>query len=359
MKILILANNDVGLYQFRRELIESLSEENDVSIALPYGKLVENLKDKCTFFDTPMDRRGMNPFKDLKLFSQYRKLLKSEKPDLVVTYTIKPNVYGGIASRFLKTPYAVNITGLGTVFQKKGISLTLVKLLYKLSLKKAQVVFFENIENMQTMVSMGLVREEKCCLLNGAGVNLDTYKAQEYPSDEETTRFLFVGRVMAEKGINELIDAMKRLRSDGINCTLDIVGGFEENYKDILEKCSDEGWLSYHGYQEDVKPYIKKCHCFVLPSWHEGMANTNLECASSARPVITSNICGCKESVIDGKSGLLCEKQNAESLYFAMKRFISLSKEERIQMGICGRRHMENVFDKNKVVNDTVKRLIP
>lgn len=358
MKILIFANNDVGLYQFRRELIEALAKENKVSIALPYGKLVEHFKDKCTFFDTPMERRGMNPFKDLKLFCQYRRLLKSEKPDLVVTYTIKPNVYGGIASRFLKIPYAVNITGLGTVFQKKGVSLMLVKLLYKLSLKKAQVVFFENSDNMQTMISMGLVRKGICCLLNGAGVNLDTYRAQEYPKDEGITRFLFVGRVMAEKGIDELLDAMRRLRADGINCALDVVGGFEEDYAEKLEKCAAEGWLSYHGYQEDVKPFIKNCHCFVLPSWHEGMANTNLECAASARPVITSNICGCKEAVIEGKSGLRCEKQNVDSLYSAMKQFVSLSRDERAQMGKCGRIHMENEFDKNKVVSNTIERLV-
>ena len=359
MKILILANNDVGLYQFRRELIEVLTKENNVSIALPYGDLVEPLKEKCTFFDTPMDRRGMNPLKDIKLFMQYRRLLRSEKPDLVITYTIKPNIYGGIASRMRKIPYAVNITGLGTAFQKKGIMLTVVKVLYKLALKKAKVVFFENVENMQTMVSMGLMHEERCCLLNGAGVNLDAYRAQWYPEDNECTRFLFVGRVMAEKGIDELIEATRRLRADGVSCSLDVVGGLEDNYKKTLEKCVAEGWLNYHGYQKDVKPFINNCHCFVLPSWHEGMANTNLECAASARPIITSNIHGCKEAVIDGESGFLCEKQNVDSLYSAMKKLVSLSHNERAEMGARGRAHMEKEFDKYKVVNNTLERLIP
>ena len=357
MKVLILANNDVGLYQFRRELIESLAKNNKVTIALPYGKLVEPLKEMCTFYDTPMERRGMNPLKDAKLLLQYRKLIKKEKPDLVITYTIKPNIYGGLVSRFMRKPYAVNITGLGTVFQKKGAALLLVKMLYKLSLKKARVVFFENLENMQTMISMGLVREERCCLLNGAGVNLDTYQPQEYPEDQDVTRFLFVGRVMAEKGIDELITATERLRSEGLNCELDVVGGLEEDYKAKLEKCVGEGWLRYHGYQEDVKPFIKNCHCFVLPSWHEGMANTNLESASSARPVITSNIHGCKEAVLNGESGLLCEKQNVDSLYAAMKQFVELPIDARAQMGLCGRAHMEKEFDKNKVVEETIQHL--
>ncbi len=358
MKILLLANNDVGLYQFRRELIEALTENNEVELALPYGKLVERFKDKCDFFDTPIDRRGMNPLKDAKLFLQYRKLIKKEKPDLVVTYTIKPNIYGGIASRLARKQYAVNITGLGTVFQKNGVALLLVKVLYKLALKKAKVVFFENIENMQTMLSMKLVKEEQCCLLNGAGVNLDTYQPQEYPEDQDVTRFLFIGRVMAEKGIDELITAIERLRSEGLGCELDVVGGLEEDYKEKLEKCVGEGWLRYHGYQEDVKPFIKNCHCFVLPSWHEGMANTNLESAASARPVITSNIHGCKEAVLDGESGFLCEKQNSDSLYEAMKRFLSLGYDERVNMGLRGRQHMENEFDKNRVVDETITRLI-
>lgn len=357
MKILILANNDVGLYQFRRELIEALAKDNEVSIALPYGKLVEPLKEICTFHDTPMERRGMNPMKDAKLLLQYRKLVKKEKPDLVVTYTIKPNIYGGIVSRFLRKPYAVNITGLGTVFQKKGAALLLVKLLYKLSLKKAKVIFFENLENMQTMLSMGLAKEEKCCLLNGAGVNLDTYRPQEYPKTQDVTKFLFVGRVMAEKGIDELIEATKKLRSEGQLCELDVVGGLEEDYKQKLEECAGEGWLRYHGYQEDVKPFIKSCHCFVLPSWHEGMANTNLESAASARPIIISNIHGCKEAVVDGESGLLCEKQNVDSLYEAMKRFIELPTEAKKEMGLRGRAHMEDVFDKNKVVEETIRHL--
>lgn len=180
--------------------------------------------------------------------------------------------------------------------------------------------------------------------MNGAGVNLDYYSVQEYPKNNEVTRFLFIGRVMKEKGIDELFAVMRRLYSENYNCVLDVVGISEEDYHDEIDKGIKEGWLCFHGYQEDVRPFIREANCFVLPSWHEGMANTNLENASSGRPVITSNIFGCKESVIDGVSGLLCEPKNVDSLYSAMVKFLNTDNDDRIKMGLEGRKHMEEFF---------------
>lgn len=358
MKILILANNDVGLYQFRKELIAELLKENEVTISLPYGELVDELlKMGCKFVNTNIDRRGMNPLHDLKLFYNYFFLLKKEKPDLILTYTIKPNVYGGVVCRLLKIPYIVNITGLGTTFQGGGLIRKLVILLYKLGLKKAKTVFFENRENMQIFLNEKICNKAQVCLLNGAGVNLEYFSPKKYPDNDLHTRFLFIGRVMREKGIDELFAAMQMLINDGIKCSLDIVGGFEEDYKDIINQYSKTGWLTYHGFQRDVRPFIENCHCFVLPSYHEGMANTNLECASSARPIITSNIYGCKEAVIDGISGYLCEKQDASSLCKVMRKFTQLALDDKIKMGLDGRKHMENNFDKRLVVAKTIEML--
>ena len=191
--------------------------------------------------------------------------------------------------------------------------------------------------------------------MNGAGVNTETYAYQPYPNNK-AVKFLFVGRVMKEKGIDELFEAMKRLVSEGGKCFLDVVGPFEEDYKDKLEQYEKAGWLKYHGFQENVIPFISACDCFVLPSYHEGMANTNLECASSGRPIITSNIPGCKEAVVDG-SGFLCEPKNVKSLYTVMKKMVGVSREEREKMGLVGRKHMEKVFDKKKVVAETIKYL--
>lgn len=358
-KVLILANNDVGLYQFRQELIAELLKNNKIYISLPYGDMIEPLKKMgCKFIDTPVDRRGLNPIKDMELFIYYMELLKKVKPDLVITYTIKPNIYGSLACEQLRIPYAVNITGLGTAFQKKGALRALVTMMYKVSLRKAKVVFFENCENRQIFIDEKIVHKNKTCLLNGAGVNLEKFPYIDYPTDREPVRFLFIGRVMREKGVNELFKAMRMLRKDGINCSLDVVGGYEENYESIIRRFEKEGWLNYHGFQADVRPFITNCHCFVLPSWHEGMANTNLECAASGRPVITNNIHGCLEAVIDGKSGFLCEKQNARSLYEAMKKLVELPVEDRAEMGKCGRKHMVEVFDKRKVVAKTISHLL-
>lgn len=358
MKVLVLANNDIGLYQFRKELIQELLKDNTVVLSLPYGEMVEPLLEAgCRFLDTPVDRRGVNPVTDFGLFLRYRKTIKKEKPDLVITYTIKPNVYGGLACRLLRVPYAVNITGLGTAFQGHGLLRMMVTTLYRLGTSGAKVVFFENVENQQLFIDEKLVKAEKTCLLNGAGVNLEHYQVSEYPEECDGIRFLFVGRVMKEKGIDELFSAMRRLHQDGYSCTLDVLGGFEENYAQQMEEYQEAGWLHYHGYQRDVRPFIAQSHCFVLPSWHEGMANTNLECAASGRPVITSDIHGCKEAVVEGVSGLLCQRKDAQSLYETMKTFLQLSHEEKRQMGLAGRKHMEDVFDKKKVVSDTIVRL--
>lgn len=358
MRVMILANFDLGLYQFRKELIQELLKDNEVIISLPYGELIEPLKNMgCKFIDTPVDRRGINPITDIKLFQNYRRLLKKEKPELVITYTIKPNVYGGLACLMAKIPYATNITGLGTAFQNEGLLKKLVTAMYKVGLKKAKVVFFENAENRQIFIDEKIVKEEKTYLLNGAGVNLSHFRFWEYPEDDSVIRFLFIGRVMKEKGIDELFSAMQHLVLDGYNCSLDVLGGYEEDYKETIEKYEGEGWLHYHGYQKDVRPYIEKCHCFVLPSWHEGMANTNLECAAMGRPAITSNIHGCLEAVEDGVTGFLCEKKNADDLYQVMKKFVMLPCDVRKAMGLAGRKRMENLFDKRVVVRETIEAI--
>lgn len=358
MKILIMANFDVGLYQFRRELIAELLKKHKVFISLPDGDLVRPLEEMgCQFTPTPVDRRGINPRKDIILFLRYLKLLRSEKPDLAITYTIKPNIYGGLACRLLKIPYAVNITGLGTAFQNRGPLRALVSVMYRIGLKKANVVFFENAGNMETLLNEGIVAQRQCKLLPGAGVNLEHYTPAPYPGEAEPVRFLFIGRVMAEKGVDELFAAMERLCGEGIRCCLDVLGGYEEDYAQKIESYTAQGWLHYHGYQQDVRPFIAQSHCFVLPSWHEGMANTNLECAAMGRPLITSRIHGCMEAVIEEKSGLLCEPKNADSLYDAMRQFCELPNAQREAMGLAGRRHMEEAFDKKRVIEITLEGL--
>ncbi|WP_461206052.1 glycosyltransferase family 4 protein [Clostridium sp. DL1XJH146] len=355
-KILILANYDLGLYKFRKELIqELLNQENEAYISLPYGELIKPLIDMgCEFIDTPIDRRGINPLTDFKLLARYLKILKKVKPDMVITYTVKPNVYGGIVCRIKKVPYAMNITGLGTAFQSDGFLKKLIVLLYKVSCRKAKVVFFENEENQQIFIENKIVKERNTCKLNGAGVNLEEYKFCEYPQDNGQIRFLFVGRVMKEKGVDELFEVAKRIRKENKSVFFHIVGPFEDDYKEDIKELEKQEIIIYHGYQQDVKPFIEKSHCFVLPSYHEGMANTLLECGAMGRPLITSDIHGCKEAVIDKKNGYLVNVKDSEDLFLKIKKFIDLSYVEKMNMGRNSREHIENVFDKKKVVKKTI-----
>lgn len=364
-KLLIICNSATGLYDFRGMLIQQLFKAGyEIHTIVPDTiaeieiEAEKSLKEiGCTQHIAKMDRRGMNPLKDISLFMTYIGLLRHEKPDMVITYTIKPNVYGGAACRLLGFPYAVNVTGLGTAFQGQGFLRKMVTAMYQFALKKAKVVFFENAENMQVFLNGGIIKKEQAKLLNGAGVNLQKFSVLPYPEDSEETRFLFIGRVMAEKGVDELFAAMRMLRADGVSCSLDMLGGFDEDYEAKIKEAEQEGWLRYHGYQSDVRPFIQQCHCFVLPSWHEGMANTNLECAASGRPVITSNIHGCLEAVEDGVTGYLCEAKNSDDLYRIMKRFCALSRMQRMAMGLAGRKRMEEIFDKKKVIAETIESL--
>lgn len=359
MKILILANNDVGLYKFRKELIQELIRRgNKIVVSVPDGELIQDIKNLgVKVILTDVDRRGINPLTDVKLLLRYFRMEATLKPDLVITYTIKPNVYGGVVSRILRIPYAENITGLGTTFQTENLIKKLVCFLYKISGRRAKVVFFENEENKQIFLEHHLIREEQACRLNGAGVNLDEYPYTEYPDESEPIRFLFIGRVMKEKGVDELFEAARRIKKEFPEAVFDIVGPMEDEYESVVQKLEEEGIINYYGYQKDVRPFIARCHCFVLPSWHEGMANTLLEAGAMGRPLITSRIHGCMEAVADGKNGYLVEKKNEVSLIQSLANFLKLGRCEKKNMGGESREYIEKFFDKVEIVNNTIGAL--
>ncbi len=358
MKILVLANSPSGLYNFRKDLLKKITDDgHKVYVSLPDGPKTDLIKNLgFELIHTKVDRRGMNPLRDIKLMFEYLKIIKKVKPDKVITYTIKPNVYGGMACRLKRIPLYANVTGLGTAFQKKDWLSILVTTMYKLALGRAKAVIFENEGNRKVLVDKKIVPYDRTFLVSGAGVNLDEFYFSKYPPDEKT-RFIFMGRVMREKGVGELFEAVKMLADKGYDFAVDILGIYEENYKETVEKLQADGLVNYHGFQTDVKSFIKNAHCSVLPSYHEGMSNTLLESASMGRPLITTNIHGCKEAVVDGKSGYLCEKKSAEDLYDKMEKFILLPYDEKVAMGKASREHMEKVFDKKKVVDETIRRI--
>ena len=358
MQILILANHSGGLYDFRKDLIAEVKRHASVAVAVPHNDRWDELNGLADrVIELPVDRRGMNPLHDGKLFRQYRTILKEIRPDLVLTYTIKPNIYGGLACRMARVPYAVNITGLGSAIENGGWLKKFVLALYKPALKGAKAVFFENAGNRDALAATGVVPKGRDVVLHGAGVNLEDYPCQPYPQ-EGPVRFLFVGRVMHEKGVDELFAAAKRMKQQyGEQVEFHIVGSFEEAYKPVMDELEQAGVVKYHGYQSDMKPIYAMASCVVLPSYHEGMSNVLLEAAASGRPLITSNIPGCREAVENGVSGYLCPVKDVDALYEAMQRFAALPAEQRSQMGCCGRERMEQQFSKTAVVAETIKRL--
>lgn len=359
MKILIAINDSRGLYLFRRDLIlKMISDGHRVFVSFPDGECTEQIRELgCTFIETPIDRRGINPARDAALLLAYMKLMKRVRPDLVVTYTIKPNIYCGMAARLFGIPYAVNITGLGTAFQKEGPLKTFVKGLYHAGCGRAAIVFTENSGIREEMVSMKLFPAEKIHVLHGAGVNTEYFSFAPYPPEEDKVRFLFIGRIMKEKGVEELFLAAKRLNREGYACEYHIAGFYEEDYGETVARMQEGENFVFHGFLQDVRPLIASCHCFVLPSYHEGMANTLLECGAMGRPLITSAIPGCREAVLEGRNGFLVPVQDAESLYQAMKRFILLPHDRKAEMGRASREYVSAGFDKKQVVEDTVRHL--
>ncbi len=354
---LIFTNHSFMLWQFRRELIQDLLTRGDVTIALPFGDHVDDFENLgCKMIDLPFGRRTKNPFSELKLYFNYKKILKTQKPDVVITYSIKPNIYGGFACRRKKIPYCVNVQGLGTAFQTKGLAV-LVTFMYKVALKKAKVVFFENQANADLFLERKIIPKEKICVLNGAGVNLNRFSHCEYPENEKI-RFLYLGRIMREKGMDELFNAVETLKSEGLDFVLDLVGFFEDEYKEKVDSLIEKGIAVFHGFQQDPIPYYEKADCVVLPSYHEGMSNVLLEAAAVGRPLITSDISGCREAVIDGKSGFLCKVKDKDSLTEKMRNFCQLTLEERKKMGTNGRELMESKFEKSKVVNATITEIL-
>lgn len=344
------------LYQFRRELIGELMKEHEVVLSMPFVGHEEDFKAmglRC--IETDVDRRGINPKTDFKLLKTYYQMLKKERPDLVITYSIKPNVYAGLVCGMLKIPFCANVQGLGTAFQKPILA-QFVTLLYKLAFRKVQTVFFENEGNAEEFRKRKIIPAKKQKVLPGAGVNLEYYAYQQYPKND-VVHFLYLGRIMKEKGMDELFSAVKRLKAEGYEFVLDLVGFFEDEYKAQVEELQEQGIAVFHGFQQDPRPYYAAADCVVLPSYHEGMSNVLLEAAATGRCLITSNIPGCREAVEQGKTGILVKVKSAESLYYAMKKTLELSADKLEALGKRARTKMEKEFRKEKVVADTIELL--
>ena len=348
-KILILASSSGGLYDFRNELLQKLLKEYQVTVSLPDQVRTKELEEEgCRVVHTPINRRGVNPGEDLRLLLSYRKLVREEKPGLVLTYTIKPNIYGGLCCSLMKVPYLVTVTGLGSTFQKKGLLLRVIVLLYRIGLGRAFCVFFQNKENQDIFASYR-IKGRSARLVKGSGVNLSRHAFEPYP-EGDTVRFLFVGRMMREKGIEELLEAARALH--GPKVIFELLGYCDEDYQEKLDACEKEGIIRLLGFDPDVHGYLKRASALVLPTYHEGMSNVLMEASATGRPVIATNISGCKEIFQEGVTGFGCNPKDSKDLIRALGRFLALSRKQRAQMGKAAREKMEREFDRENVAKE-------
>lgn len=348
-KILILVNHDVVIYNFRKELVERLLKEDyQIYLSSPYGERIDFLIQLgCIYIETPLDRHGKNMLKELELLQHYKKLMKQVKPDVVLTYTIKPNIYGGLAAQQLKIPYIANITGLGSSVDKPGVLQKIVILLQRKGLSKANCIFFQNKSN-QEFFETNRIKGKKQRLICGSGVNLAEFQILPYPQE---VRFAFVARIMKEKGIEEFLECAKILKKKFSNVYFDVCGFCEEKYETILQELSSQNVITYHGMVKDMKNFLSQVQCVVLPSYHEGMSNSLLEAAATGRVLIASDIPGCCEIIEEGKNGYCCHVQDSVDLLKKMEKFLSLSYQQKYEMGLYGRKKVEQQFDRNLVIN--------
>lgn len=358
MRILILANNDVGLYKFRKELIEKLVEEHKVFVSLPNGRFINDIIGLgCEFIPCDyLDRHGMNPFQELKLLMYYKKILEEYEPDIVFTYTIKPNVYGGMMCAKYNIPYVANITGLGTAVENEGVLQKFMILLYKTGIRKAQKVFFQNMDNRAFMLSRNMIKGNYD-MLPGSGVNLLQYQVLPYPQ-KDTIDFVFIARIMKEKGIDQYLDAAKVIRKKYPYTRFHVCGECEQNYGDLLEQLQEEGIIIYHGLVKDMVSMHANMNCTIHPSYYpEGLSNVLLESCACGRPIITTDRAGCRELIDDGINGFVCKEKDSQDLIEKIEKFLSLSREERMKMGVAGRKKVEQEFDRNIVIDKYVQEI--
>ena len=348
------------MYCFRKELIEALIAEGyEMLISCPDGPKFELMTDIPYIYDNPeIDRRGTNPFKDFRLMMHYWKLFKTHRPAVVLTYTAKPNVYASLAAHQLGIPVINNLTGLGSVVKEKGIKKSFIMWLFKLAYRKSACMMFQNETNMNVAIQAGMVKG-KYRLIPGSGVDTDRYPLQPYPDggDGKTGApviFNYIGRIMHDKGVDDYIEAAKRVKAEYPLTEFNMLGFIEPteiHYENELRELEAQGIVIYRGSQKDVKPFVARAHATIHPSTYgEGMSNVLLESASSGRFLITTDNPGCQETVEDSKTGYIYHGGDVDALAMTIHKFLALPNSQRKTAGELGRKRMEESFSRKIVV---------
>ena len=359
--VAMLTNNDDDVYCFRKELVEALIKNDyEVLISCPYGEKFELMEGIEYIYDNPtIDRRGTNVLEDSKLLIHYRKLFTRYHPDIVLTYTAKPNVYGSIAANRLNIPVINNLTGIGSVRNQPKMKKDFILNLFKHAYSKSACVMFQNKDNMKSAVQMGLVKGDYM-LLPGSGVNTSRYPLQPYPDGGDGIHgdpvvFNYIGRILADKGVEDYIAAAKRIKKKYPTTEFNLLGFIEpteRHYEEDLINLANKGIVCYLGSQKHVIPFITRSHATIHPSMYgEGMSNVLLESASSGRPIITTNNPGCKETVVKNKTGFIYEGGNVDMLCECIERFLKMDNRARQKMGLLGRKNVKKKFSRDIVID--------
>jgi len=362
LKVAFVANTCWNIYNFRKGLVQHFLRRGDEVLALtPKDEYVTLVKDwGVKWIETPLDATGANPLKDWGYMKSIREAFSNENPNVVLSYTIKSNIYSCIMAKPLHIPVVCNVSGLGTVFLVKGLKGKFAIRLYKYAFKHAAFVFFQNADDKSLFLSKIQVPDKRIGLLPGSGINLQEFERKEYiPTD--SFRFLMISRLIIEKGVNEFAEAASHF-SDNENVLFTLVGKLDEYHsrtirKEDLEKWTKDGRLNYLPHSDKIKELIEKHDALVLPSYREGTSRTLLEGAALGRALIASNVPGCIEVVEDGINGFLFEVKNSKSLVDKLRLYMSLSSAERTEMAYNSRRLVEQRFDEKSVI-DAYKNVI-
>ena len=364
MKVAIVLNTSWNIYNFRLNFVKALlSKGYEVHTVAPVDDFTHFLTEAgCHHHPVRMDSRGINPIKDAALVVELWSIYRSLKPDIILHYTIKPNVYGSLAASFLNIPVVNNVCGLGTVFLKKNLLSTIALLLYRWTFRFPKKVFFQNPDDRDLFLTRKLVPEQAADLLPGSGIDLKRFVPGPFARNKKFT-FLLISRMITDKGILEYVEAVKLLKAQGLDAHFQILGAKDPKHQRGIPLKVIDQWISsntveYLGTTTDVQPFIKSADCIVLPSYREGTPHTLLEAASCAKPIVTTDVPGCHNVVKDNYNGFLCQMKNTRDLASKMERMARLDENTLRQFGENGRRKMEQEFDEALVINKYLETLI-
>ena len=368
--IAIVINTSWNIFNFRMGLIEALRAKGYHVVAIaPRDEYSTKLQEMgIEYHEIVINSKGMNPFKKLILIYKLYKLYKVITPDVVLLYTIKPNIFGSIAAWFSRTPVISNISGLGTLFINPTIYSKIASLLYDIALHIPRKIFFQNSYDRSLFIKLKLVEAAKSELLPGSGINTSKFHPTPSNTNRKGIQFLFIARLVRDKGLVEYVEAARDIKKLGgmDNIEFAILGSFYAGNptaitQEQMELWQEEGIINYLGSTDDVKSVVDGCDCVVLPSYREGMSRVLLEAASMAKPIITTKVPGCKEVVEHGVNGYLCRSKDIESLRIQIQKMIELTHEERVEMGKRGREKMIREFEEQIVIDkylDTIEAII-